>query len=637
MGFLNPWLLAAAAAVAVPIFLHLFHRHESRRLSFPALRYLLRTEREHARRIRFRQLLLLLLRAAVILLLVLAGARPFLRGGSGAHLPTALAIVLDNSMSSGRVVGDERVLDVLKRRAQATLDRAGEDDLVWVVRAGEPWDVATPGDVARARDRVAATDVSAAAGDLTDAVRRARGLVGQAGLPAAEVHVLSDLQATALPGAAEAPATAEPPVLVLGPTGPASANHYLGTVRVGAGLAPLAGRRSELAVGIAGDTSGMADAPLRLVIDDRIRGATRAPAGSSALLPFGPFPAGWVAGYVETDPDALGDDDRRWFAVAVQPPPIVSVRGGAPFFLDQALAVLADGGRLRRADAGADVVIAMTGEGAGAAASGGTVVVVPPAQPDLLPALNRRLSEADIPWRYEPLLATGETRVSEHRLPLPLEELRVTDGYGLAPTREDAQADVLARLSDGTPWLVRGMTANGEYRLIGSALEPGATDLPVSSLMVPLLEWLISSSPRGTSARSLDAGAPLPLASAATAVVTPGGASHPVDQAREFRMTREPGVYQVMAGDSVIDRVAMNPPLRESLLEPGDADAVARALGPGARLVPDSSAWDAAVFATRQGSELWRPLLVLALILLLAESGAAASGARPDPIKVQAA
>src|SRR5688500_9334816 len=137
MGFLNPWLLLAAAAVAVPVFLHLFHRHENRRMSFPALRYLLRTEREHARQIRLRQLLLLYLRAAVSVLLAVAGARPFRRGRGGAHPPTALAIVLDNSHSSGRVVGAERVLDALKRRALAALDQAGREDRVWVLRVGE--------------------------------------------------------------------------------------------------------------------------------------------------------------------------------------------------------------------------------------------------------------------------------------------------------------------------------------------------------------------------------------------------------------------------------------------------------------------------------------------------------------------
>ncbi|MSR35778.1 MAG: hypothetical protein EXR95_03900 [Gemmatimonadetes bacterium] len=630
MGFLAPWILLAAATVAVPAFLHLFHRSDSRRLSFPALRYLLRTEREHARRIRFRQLLLLLLRAAVIVLLALAGARPFFRGVGGAHPPTALAIVLDNSLSSGRVVGAERVLDGLKRRALAAIAGADAEDRIWVVRAGEPWDVATPGDGAAASERVLATEVSAAAADLTDPVRRAAGLVRQAGLPAAEVHVLSDLQATALgggaPGAGEA--VSDVPILVLRPAADAPANHYLGSVLVGGGLPPLAGRRSELVVGVGGDTTEL---PLRLVVGDRIRGAARAPAGASAILPFGPFAAGWVDGFVETDPDELGGDDRRWFALPVLPPPAVSVRGNAPFFVQQALAVLEEGGRLTRAAERADVIVAIAGEGADQARSGRAIVVLPPADADLLPGLNRRLVEAGIPWRYVALAATGETRLGEHRLPLPLEQVRVARAYGLESTEAGAGAEVLARLEDGTPWVVRGHVGASEYRLVGSAFEPDATNVPVSAAMVPLFEWLISTSARGSAARALDAGASIPLPAAATAVRSPDGAVHPVDPAQDFRITRDPGIYLVLAGDSVLDEVAVNPPLRESLLAPADVEAVARALGGSARLIDaDSGAWAATAFTTRQGSEIWRPLVAAALLLLVAETGIAARGARPE-------
>lgn len=628
MTFLDPWLLLAAAAAAVPVFLHLFHKSESRRLSFPALRYLLRTEREHARRIRLRQLVLLLLRAAAIVVLACAGARPFLKRGGGAHPPTALAIVLDNSMSSGRVAGEERVLDGLKRRALAAVDRAGAEDRIWVVRGGEPWDVATPGDPAAARARIAATEVSAAAGDLTDATRRAAGLVEQAGLPAAEVQVLSDLQATALTDAAPSNQRSVT-LLAYRPAGLTRPNHYLGSVLVGAGLPPLAGRRSELAVGVTGDTVPV---PLRLVIGDRIRGAGRAPAGASTALPFGPFAAGWVDGYIETDPDELAGDDRRWFALAVLPPPVVSVGGSAPFFVEQALAVLEESGRLRRGSgATPDVVVALSGEGAEQARAGRTVVVIPPADPDLLPALNRRLADADIPWRYEALPGTGELHVGEHALPLPLEQVRVARGYALASSGVGGEAEVLARLADGTPWLVRGRTRTGAYRLVGSPFDPESSSLPVSASMVPLLEWLISTAERGSAARAVDAGAPLSLPAAATAVRTPDGELHPVDPSQAYRETREAGVYRVLAGDSVLDEVAVNPPLRESLLTPADADQLRRALGPGAQLVDgDSAAWAARVFRTRLGAELWRPLLLAALLVLLVETGVAARGARPD-------
>ena len=67
MGALAPGFLVAALAIGVPLWLHLVHRHETRRITFPALRYLERTERDHAQRIRLRQLLLMVFRVLAIL------------------------------------------------------------------------------------------------------------------------------------------------------------------------------------------------------------------------------------------------------------------------------------------------------------------------------------------------------------------------------------------------------------------------------------------------------------------------------------------------------------------------------------------------------------------------------------------
>jgi len=80
MGFLNPLFLLAGVAVLVPVFLHLFYRRESKTFTFPAIRYLLQTERERARQIRTQQLLLLLLRCAIVVLVVLMGARVYAPG-----------------------------------------------------------------------------------------------------------------------------------------------------------------------------------------------------------------------------------------------------------------------------------------------------------------------------------------------------------------------------------------------------------------------------------------------------------------------------------------------------------------------------------------------------------------------------
>src|SRR5690606_21670512 len=205
MGFLVPALLALAAAAVVPIVLHLLQRHQGPRVVFPALRYLRRAEKESARQIRLRQLLLLLLRVAALLLLALAAAQPFIRGAGASHEPSAVAIILDNSLSSGTVSNDRRVLDDLKARALETLERAGPDDRFWLLRAGAPWEPALPGDAETTAARVRETEPTAAASDLAAAVTHAAALLatGAEGR-AREIQILSDAQASAFRGPVEA-------------------------------------------------------------------------------------------------------------------------------------------------------------------------------------------------------------------------------------------------------------------------------------------------------------------------------------------------------------------------------------------------------------------------------------------------
>ena len=277
MGALSPFFLMAGLAIGVPLFLHLFQRQEVRRVSFPALRYLERTEREHARRIRLRQLLLMLTRVAVVLALVGAGARLFLRGSGAAHPPTAVVLILDNSMSSGLVLGEERALDRLRTIAHQTLDAATRDDVIWVLRAGEPWLPAVPGGPDEARQTLMETTVSAGAGDLSQSLLRASVLLGTSALQAREIHLLSDLQSTAFDVEVSDPAK-DIPVVVWDPREPAAPNRALTSVLVGGGLPPLEGQRTQVTVAAAEDPNGdTVPSPVIVVVDDVVRGAGNLP------------------------------------------------------------------------------------------------------------------------------------------------------------------------------------------------------------------------------------------------------------------------------------------------------------------------------------------------------------------------
>src|SRR3954465_7037146 len=133
MSFLAPLWLALAASVAVPLLIHLMRRRIGLRVEFPAARYLARAEREHSRTLRIRNLLLMLLRVLALLAIAVAAARPVARWVGAGHAPTALAIVVDNSLSSAAVVNGHPLLDSFKGMARDVLGNATAADRLWLV------------------------------------------------------------------------------------------------------------------------------------------------------------------------------------------------------------------------------------------------------------------------------------------------------------------------------------------------------------------------------------------------------------------------------------------------------------------------------------------------------------------------
>lgn len=629
MGALNPLLLAAAAFAAVPLFLHLFQRQETRRLSFPALRYLERTEREHARRIRTRQLLLLLLRVAAVLLLAAAGARPFFRGAGSAHPPTALAVVLDNSLSSGRVVDGERVLDRLKVPARLTLAAAGPEDRIWVLLAGEPWRSAAPMGSEEALGVLAAAEPTDVRADLRATLARARDLVSSAGPPEREIHLLSDLQASAFTGDGPPPAGDVPVVLWTGEADPA-ANRALSGLTVGGGLPPLAGQRTEVTVALeATGSTDTAEVPVRVVVDGRVRSAASLVPGTAVTLPLPPAAGGWVVGTVDTDPDALRADDRRHFAFRPRPAPSVSLGGDPGLFVAEALAVLEEAGRVRTtAGAGADLLLAPGAEGTERAGTGSAVVLLAPADPALLPAHNRRLREAGIPWTLLPAEGSGEVPLDGRDLPAPLRGASASRWYRLVPDGSgDPSWSVLAA-AGGDPWAVEGTDGIGRrYLLLASPLEDPSTSLPLSASMVGFVDWMANRwALRGPPVTEAVAGSELSAPPGAEAVRLPSGLEIPLDGSRRVRATGEAGVYAFLHGDTAVSWTAVNPDPAESVLEPLDPARYADAVGDRALPAEDAGSWGRTIFVARRGPELGRFLAAAALLVLLVEALVAATG-----------
>lgn len=596
MSFIHPLALLGLAAAAIPALLHLLQRRIPPELDFPPVRYLSAAERESARRLRLRHLLLLILRTVLIVTIVLAAARPLVRvrggsggsgggggrggrgGGGGAHEPTAVVVILDNSPSTGAVVDGGLVLDRLRVAARASLSRTTSADRVWlmlcdgVLRGGT-------------REALLSTIDSTRAGwqrlDLVQAVERAARLVEAQPLPGREVHVLSDLQMTAVAtGRASVPRGVR--VLAIGP-GRVVANRGIAAVTVSEGAAVIA---------LSGSTAGAGDAAQPVPVTIRVGGGRRGEIAARGLatprggdgaavtvsLPAQSLTPGWWLGEAQLEPDELRADDKRPFAWRVAPPARVTATAGAGSFVVAALAVLQEG---RRVMAGRDVVIS-----GGELPSGASAIVQPPADPALVGQANRALAARGVQWRWSgsPAGTPGPIATSELAV---LNGVQVVRRYRLEGGGSGEPGAVLAAVN-GEPWLVR----SGNVVLLGSRLDTAWTALPAAPGFVPFVDALVNRIVAGEANVAVAEGSPRV----------------------EFR-TR---------GADTIGAIVYGPDARESDLTPATTAVASAALGGNDRTeVLSAEQFGRELFSGTRRADVSGMLLVLALLLAAVELGVA--------------
>jgi hypothetical protein len=132
MNFLAPLFLLGAAAIAVPIFVHLLHKERKEVVTFPSLMFLRRIPFRSVRRQRIRHWALFLLRCAALLLLAAAFARPFFErprpAAAGVGGAREVVVLLDRSYSMAygdrwpkAVAAARGALDGLRPGDRATL------------------------------------------------------------------------------------------------------------------------------------------------------------------------------------------------------------------------------------------------------------------------------------------------------------------------------------------------------------------------------------------------------------------------------------------------------------------------------------------------------------------------------------
>ena len=197
LEFLVPGFLAATAAAALPVIIHLIHRRRTRVIDFSTLRFLKLVERRIARRRRLENWWVLLLRILVLLFVALSLAGPVFRTANReGRLSRARVLVVDNSYSMDLVVGGTSQLERALAAAGALLDDLEGGDLAAVVPLHpRPLEVRLFRDHERSRAALAAIRPSPGATPLAQAVRPAIQALLDAPTAERELILLTDLQA----------------------------------------------------------------------------------------------------------------------------------------------------------------------------------------------------------------------------------------------------------------------------------------------------------------------------------------------------------------------------------------------------------------------------------------------------------
>lgn len=615
MSFLAPWALLLVAAAGVPLLLHLLRRRTGDRIDFPAVRYLMRMEREHAREVRLKNLLLMVLRIAIIVAIALAAARPLGWLPGIGHAPTAVAIVIDNSLSSAAAGAEGPMIGRLSAAARGIVDASATGDRLWLLTMDG---AVIGGDAGTIRAALSGMRALDGAGDAGMVLRRAATLVKESAMPTGHIVVLTDAQATTWAGIAPLAAD-DAPITLVAPGGTLGVNRAV----VAVATEP---RHWDPRGTVRATVSGPDSTSWRVVVDGRTLARGTAQPGATVLARVQPPARGWVAGTIELAPDELRGDDTRHFAARVGEPPAITVDAAAGPFLRGAVDALVQGARARR---GEGVLLASADRARKPA------LLFAPSDPLKIADANRALERAGIPWRFgarrlgpAPLRGQSvEGATAQSWYLLEAADAASAGRIGTSTRTEpragtETRTDTLARVG-GAPWAVAGEG----YVLVASAAEATATDLPVRAAFLPWLDDLIAqrlvvgtvgvveSTPGGT----------VRVPTLAEGLEAPDGTVSAANAGAVIDVPWLAGVHFWRRGTDRIGALVINPEPRESDLARLATDSLAQQLG-ATTASADPAAAGRAAFAAGGSRALARTFLLLALLLLVAETLVARRG-----------
>ncbi|MGI5925136.1 MAG: BatA domain-containing protein [Lentisphaeria bacterium] len=639
LTFAYPWFLWGLLVLAGPLILHLLNRRQPRRLVFPSIRFLRRSQLPREGRRRLRDLLLLLLRLLMLAAAVLLLARPRWQVKQEAAPDNAerrAVFLLDSSASMGGwdklTRGKELVAEALKDLSgwQVSYVSYAQD-----VLREEPLAPA-PGAQAAAMPAWSAT---ALPGNPEPALRRAVAML--AGASAARLFIVSDFQQGDWARAHDlVPAAVSLQMLDVGRDGVENA----GVTMVRCVELPNGSRRFLVTVRNFSNVSLQRSLTVRVGQERQTKELELPPLRSQRVpVVFSVAPDGSQA-VAELDADGYELDDRYQFWVGRTPPakalivlpPEDSVDNRLDdFFVRQAMLAEQDDGlaRFEVETVTNDLLFGVDFKAVQVIFLLGAAEMLAPDDLDQLRAFLERGGVAMVTPGRSPAIAMRSLRQAS-LYSGQLQGMISGEGLGIGNVDPDSVLGELFSAGDesdlytfvifrhhrlvpdplaqtvisslaGQPLLQEKIVGAGRLYVFALGFSPSWSDIALSNSFLPLLrELCLSAVPSDYGVLRLSCGDALPQLTTllGEAIVS----SRPID-------TSVPGLHRL--GDWPLE---INAPTRESMTERRYAADVRLALQRDSALGGGGDAWSAALPAT-QSLELWRWLAVVMAAVMLAE------------------
>ena len=521
MGFLAPWFLAGVVGVGLPIWLHLLKRHKSDPKPFPSLMFFERREQSSVVHRRLDHILLFILRTLMLILLALLFANPFInRATPKAAGKKMVVVAVDDSFSlranaSGRSGGGDSRLDKAKSAAMDIISGIPATTPAEVVALGGTVNAMTQQttDPAELRGAVSAIKPSDSRASFGELARFTRTLAESAKMPI-EVHLVSDLQKSAMPPGFTDLRLAGDTTLILHPVGGEIPNWTVENVK--APIHVYDPKRVRIQATVAGFGTPEAMRTVSLVLNGKVAQTKQVmvPAGTAgspgrAQVEFNELAASYGFNRCEVridSVDALPGDDSFPFSVERTDPKKI-------LFVDNGRHPLAAKYYRTALDSSTDAAFALDEQKPETAATanlaGYSLVVLDdlgPLPPGLEENLQRYMNPgksmlvvlgpasvamAKVPVEGDPIQAasyagrdtdrflTVSDIDSGHPVMKGLERLDGVSFYQAVNVTPSKDAKVLAKLSNQTPLLLERQIGRGKVLVFTSTFDDVSNDLPV--------------------------------------------------------------------------------------------------------------------------------------------------------------